>query len=206
MVKVWSVCVFWMRYSWILMRWDHFREDFLHPKKLQMAFMTVVTVKFTKPWTREIFMECYCVARNKPIRREITKTANSNGSLFCGFEVCSLTEVYCDWPVPNQHVSWNFEGVHGFLSLTVNVCVFPVSGCWKFFFWDSVSFSLFEHCLHLSLSYIKFSLFCPVTCISPREMAQGPEEICLSLEHQNPSKTSEKMGYFDRVTVSLHIL
>ena len=35
---------------------------------------------------------------------------------------------------------------------------------------------------------------------------QGPEEKCLSLEHQNPSKTSEKMGYFDRVTVSLHIL
>ena len=39
---------------------------------------------------------------------------------------------------------------------------------------------------------------------------QGPEEICLSLEHQNPSKTSEIMGYFDRVddrvTVSLHIL
>jgi len=32
----------------------------------------------------------------------------------------------------------------------------------------------------------------------------------LSLQHQNPSKTSEKMGYFeradDRVTVSLHIL
>ena len=35
---------------------------------------------------------------------------------------------------------------------------------------------------------------------------QGPEEMCLSLEHQNPSKTSEKTGYFDRVTVSLHIL
>ena len=34
---------------------------------------------------------------------------------------------------------------------------------------------------------------------------QGPEEMCLSLEHQNLSKTSEKMGYFDRVTVSLHI-
>ena len=29
----------------------------------------------------------------------------------------------------------------------------------------------------------------------------------MSLEHQNPLKTSEKMGYFDRVTVSsLHIL
>ena len=149
MVKVWSVCVFWMRYSWILMRWDHFREDFLHPKKLQMDFMTIVTVKFTKPWTREIFMECYCVARNKPIRREITKTANSNGSLFCGFEVCSLTEVYCDWPVPNQHVSWNFEGVHGFLSLTVNVCVFPVSGCWKFFFLIPYHF----HCLNTVCTY-----------------------------------------------------
>ena len=41
-------------------------------------------------------------------------------------------------------------------------------------------------------------------------ITQGPEEMCLSLEHQNPSKTSEKMGYFDRVddgvTVSLHIL
>ena len=35
---------------------------------------------------------------------------------------------------------------------------------------------------------------------------QGPEEMCLSLEHQNPSKTSEKMGYYDRVTVSLHIV
>ena len=31
-------------------------------------------------------------------------------------------------------------------------------------------------------------------------MSQGPEEMCLSLEHQYPSKTSEKMGYFDRVT------
>ena len=36
--------------------------------------------------------------------------------------------------------------------------------------------------------------------------AQGPEEMCLSLEHQKPSKTSEKIGYFDRVAVSLHIL
>ena len=35
---------------------------------------------------------------------------------------------------------------------------------------------------------------------------QGPEEKCLSLEHQNPSKASEKMGYFDRVTVSLHLI
>ena len=39
-----------------------------------------------------------------------------------------------------------------------------------------------------------------------RDTAQGKEEMCLSLEDQNPSKTSEKMGYFDRVMVSLHIL
>ena len=37
-------------------------------------------------------------------------------------------------------------------------------------------------------------------------LSQGPEEMCLPLEHQNLSKTPEKMGYFDRVTVSLHIL
>ena len=36
-----------------------------------------------------------------------------------------------------------------------------------------------------------------------RNKPQGPEEMCLSLEHQNPSKTSEKMGYFDRVTVKI---
>ena len=34
-------------------------------------------------------------------------------------------------------------------------------------------------------------------------LTQGPEEMYLSLEHENPSKTSEKMGYFDRVTVSV---
>ena len=32
--------------------------------------------------------------------------------------------------------------------------------------------------------------------------------MCLLLEHQNPSKTSEKMGYFDRVTLytALHYI
>ena len=46
----------------------------------------------------------------------------------------------------------------------------------------------------------------PTTKVKARRLAQGPEEMCLSLEHQNPSKTSEKTGYFDHVTVSLHIL
>ena len=37
------------------------------------------------------------------------------------------------------------------------------------------------------------------------KVSQGPGEMCFSLEHglehQNLSKTSEKMDYFDRVTV-----
>ena len=78
----------------------------------------ILTVKLTKPWTPEIFMECYCVARNKPIRRKITKpqTATVISLWFRGLLTCP--ELYCDWPVHNQH-SWNFSGVHGFLSLTV---------------------------------------------------------------------------------------
>ena len=47
---------------------------------------------------------------------------------------------------------------------------------------------------------------CMYVCLCLVNAAQGPEEMCLSLEHQNPSKTSEKMGYFDCVTVSLHVL
>ena len=78
-----------------------------------------LTEKLTKPWTTEIFMECYCVARNNPIRHEITKpqTAKVISLWFWGLLV--YPELYCDWPVHNQH-SWNFSGVHGFLSFTVN--------------------------------------------------------------------------------------
>ena len=66
-------------------------------------------------------MECYCAARNKPVRREITKpqTETVNSLWFWGLLKCP--ELYCDWSVHNQH-SWNFSGVHGFpLSLTVNL-------------------------------------------------------------------------------------
>ena len=75
-------------------------------------------MKLTKPWTPEIFMECYCVARNKPIRREITKpqTATVSSLWFWGLLACP--ELYCDWSVHNQN-SCSFSGVHGFLSLTV---------------------------------------------------------------------------------------
>ena len=57
------------------------------------VLMTSFTVKLTKPWSPEIFMECFCVARNKPIRHEIhdvtkLQTATVINYLICGFEVC----------------------------------------------------------------------------------------------------------------------
>ena len=79
-----------------------------------------ITVKFTKPWTPEIFMECYCDARNKPIRCKITKPQTASAISLWFWGLLAYPELYCDWPLHNQH-SWNFSGVHGFLSLTVNV-------------------------------------------------------------------------------------
>ena len=84
-------------------------------------------MKFTKPWTLEIFMECYCVVRNEPMRREITKLQTATtviglklwkkviGLWFWGLLV--YRELYFDWPVHDQH-SWNFSGVRSFMSLT----------------------------------------------------------------------------------------
>ena len=81
-----------------------------------------------------------------------------------------------------------------------------ISNFWATFSWNEQLLGNFWKCLGQLLRDIRatcvkayFSIVLPIK-------AQGPEEMCLSLEHQNPSKTSEKMGYFDRVTVSLHIL
>ena len=83
-------------------------------------FLTQITVKLTKLWTPEIFMECYCVARNKPIRHEKTKPQTAAVISLWFWCLLVYPELYWDWPVRNQH-SWNFSGVHGFLSLTVKV-------------------------------------------------------------------------------------
>ena len=47
------------------------------------------------------------------MRREKTKpqTATVITLWFCTLLACP--ELYCDWPVHNQH-SWKFSGVHGF--------------------------------------------------------------------------------------------
>ena len=63
-------------------------------------------------------MECYCDARNKPIRCKITKPQTASAISLWFWGLLAYPELYCDWPLHNQH-SWNFSGVHGFLSLTV---------------------------------------------------------------------------------------
>ena len=85
---------------------------------LNTKLYTFITVKLTKPWTPEIFMECYCVARNKPIRCVITKPRTATVIKLWFWGLLAYPELYCDWSVHNQH-SWNFSGVHGLLSLTV---------------------------------------------------------------------------------------
>ena len=78
----------------------------------------------------------------------------------------------------------------------------------RLFYWviqatqSSLDLAIFEERPRKGSGY--FHLF--LSCFIQYMCLQGPEEMYLSLEHQNPSKTSEKIGYFDRVTVSLHIL
>ena len=85
----------------------------------QQKFENYIIVKLTKPWTPEIFMECYCVERSKPIRRQITKPQTATVISLWFWGLLAYPELYCDWPVHNQH-SWKFSFVHVFLSLTVN--------------------------------------------------------------------------------------
>ena len=61
------------------------------------SWKEINTVKLGKPWTPEIFLECYCLAREKPIRREKTKPqARTLVSLwFCGQFACP--DLCCDW-------------------------------------------------------------------------------------------------------------
>ena len=56
-----------------------------------------IIVKPGKPWTPEIFLECYCGARKKPIRAEKTKLqARMLISLwFCGLLACP--DLCSDW-------------------------------------------------------------------------------------------------------------
>ena len=101
------------------------RFDALQTQLLAYSFQNTYlsflrsTVKLIKLWTPEIFMECYCDARNKPMRCEITKPQTASVISFWFWGLLAYSELYCDWPEHNQH-SRKFSGVHGFLSLTQN--------------------------------------------------------------------------------------
>ena len=58
------------------------------------------TVKLTKPWTQEIFIECFCVAKRKPVRSEKPKpqTTIIVSLWFCGL----LTSWTSLWLVTTQ--------------------------------------------------------------------------------------------------------
>ena len=76
---------------------------------------------------------------------------------------------------------------------------------WIYFAFQGVSF-VFKKIVDTRKIVCALSILLRNKNTSSDTLSQGPEEMCLSLEHQNPSKTSEQMGYFDRVTVLLHIL
>ena len=48
-----------------------------------------LTVRLAKPWTPEIFIESYCVARKKQITREKTKPQTATVFIVCVFYFCS---------------------------------------------------------------------------------------------------------------------
>ena len=84
--------------------------------------MGAFTVKLTKPWTPEIFMECYYVAKRKPTRCEKSRPQTAT-IVSCGFHgLLARPELYCDWSLHNQYC-WKFSAIHGFLSFTVIIII-----------------------------------------------------------------------------------
>ena len=92
-VQVWVACECRGILTHAVTRSGHFKSCF--------SFRGL-TVKLTKPWTPEIFVEFYCVARNKPIRREITKP--QTGTVIClwFWGLLAYPELCYDWPVPRE--------------------------------------------------------------------------------------------------------
>ena len=86
--------------------------DVPEPFKIGNLSLNTLTMKLTKPWTPEIFMECYCVARNQPITREITKPRTETKISLWIWVLLAYPELYCDWPVKLFRCSRfsNFDG------------------------------------------------------------------------------------------------
>ena len=86
--------------------------DVPEPFKIGKLSLNTLTVKLTKPWTPEIFMECYCVARNQPITREITKPLTATKISLWFWVLLAYPELYWDRPVKLFRCSRfsNFDG------------------------------------------------------------------------------------------------
>ena len=74
-----------------------------------------ITVKPGKPWTPEIFLESYCLAREKPIRHE--KTKPQARTLVCGFVASSRVLIFA-------LISHNTINILGILQVFM---IFPVA-------------------------------------------------------------------------------
>ena len=81
-------------------------------------FFYQFTAKLRKPWTPELFMECYRVTKKKPIRCEKSKPKTAMVISLWFWGLFAKPGLCCDWSLHNQH-SWNISGVHGFLSKAV---------------------------------------------------------------------------------------
>ena len=74
-----------------------------------------LSVKLTQPWTPEIFLECYCVARRKPVRHKKGKAQAA--AEVCCFGACLHVLIFSvirfSWFLPRGGGGgdlWNFWG------------------------------------------------------------------------------------------------
>ena len=81
--------------NWLWLRLKYFtlllcyKQENRKKTKLLPDSQHTLTMKLPKPWTPEILLECYCVAREEPIRHGKTKEqAATIILLVCGFVAC----------------------------------------------------------------------------------------------------------------------
>ena len=74
------------------------------------ALPSTVSLKLTKPWTPQIFVECYCVGRRKPIRHGKTKLQTAMVISFWFWGLLACPKLYCDWSLDTINFpSENFQ-------------------------------------------------------------------------------------------------
>ena len=137
-----------------------FQRGLLPPQKTSNGFHNRCYCEIHKTVnTRNIYGMLFCCEKKK-IRREITKP-----------QTATVVNLFLLWFASTQSTCFlKFLRCSQFSEFDSKCLRFSSQWLLKVFFFNSVSFSLFEHiCTYRCLTF-NFSLFCPVTCISPREM------------------------------------